>query len=196
MDRGRRRTSRDRCGANRSCWRPQKQDPARGLSACPTGSKSILLQRIRYDYRFRSYESQAKTGGNSWRTACGPGSNSRAHCPLVHWSLAEPVHRQEPPATSSQFHPGASLGTIIAKEGERGKREGGEEKRRFRGEYRSLCLSHVQEPEGVRVCAAFPEAVHARKSWEEPGMGASAACGGRKAGPSPQAFWSWLASSA
>ena len=69
-------------------------------------------------------------------------------------------------------------------------------KRRFRGEYRSFWLSHVQEPEGARVCAAFPEAVHARKSWEEPGMGASALRGGRKTEPSLQEFWSYLASSA
>ena len=44
-------------------------------------------------------------------------------------------------------------------------------KRRFRGEYPCVCLSHVQKPEGAGVCGAFPEAVHARKSWEEPGMG-------------------------
>jgi hypothetical protein len=44
-------------------------------------------------------------------------------------------------------------------------------KRRFRGEYRGFCLSHGQEPEGASVGGAFPEAVHARKSREEPGMG-------------------------
>jgi hypothetical protein len=69
-------------------------------------------------------------------------------------------------------------------------------KRRFRGEYRSVCLSHVREPEGAGVCRAFPEAVHARKSWEEPGIGGSAARGGRKEEPSPPAFWSQLASPA
>jgi hypothetical protein len=44
-------------------------------------------------------------------------------------------------------------------------------KRRFRGEYRSFCLFHVQEPAGAGVGGAFPEAVHARRSWEEPGIG-------------------------
>jgi hypothetical protein len=44
-------------------------------------------------------------------------------------------------------------------------------KRRFRGKCPTFCLSHVQEPEGARVCVAFPEAVHARKSLAEPGMG-------------------------
>jgi hypothetical protein len=44
-------------------------------------------------------------------------------------------------------------------------------RRRFRGEYRSSCLSRVQEPEDARVCGAFPEAVHARKSSAKPGIG-------------------------
>jgi hypothetical protein len=41
-----------------------------------------------------------------------------------------------------------------------------QEKRRFRGKYRCVCLSHVQEREGAGVGGAFPEAVHARKEEE------------------------------
>jgi hypothetical protein len=57
-------------------------------------------------------------------------------------------------------------------------------------------IPHVQKPERAGVCGAFPEAVHARESWEEPGIGGSAARGGAKAEPSVQAFWSGPALSA
>jgi hypothetical protein len=42
-------------------------------------------------------------------------------------------------------------------------------KRRFRGDCRFSCPSHLQEPADAGVLEAFPEAVHARKSWEAPG---------------------------
>jgi hypothetical protein len=44
-------------------------------------------------------------------------------------------------------------------------------KKRFRGEYPCVCPARVQEPDDASAGGAFPEAVHARKSWEEPGIG-------------------------
>jgi hypothetical protein len=46
-----------------------------------------------------------------------------------------------------------------------------EEEETVQGGYRSLCPSHVEEPAGAGVGGAFPEAVHARRSLEEPGIG-------------------------
>jgi hypothetical protein len=46
----------------------------------------------------------------------------------------------------------------------------GEEEGGSGGNIHTAFSSHVQEPEGARVCGAFPEAVHARKSSAEPGI--------------------------